>query len=100
MHIGGDEVLHPEHLVDRLTMDQINGWRQFYLRNPFGAYRADLRQLVLIHYLMASNGGGSGEPPHPVYPYLDNEEDLAVLLDYYLSLPEREADANQQAPEN
>lgn len=79
-------------------MEQLNGWRQFYLRNPFGGYRADLRQLVMIHYLMASRGGGTGEPPHPIYPYLDREEDLADLLDYYLSLPEGETTPDNSDP--
>ncbi|WP_345095820.1 hypothetical protein [Bremerella cremea] len=70
----------------RLDTEQICGWRDFYLRNPFGMFREDLRNMVLIHYILGAQGGMSGDPPNPLFPYLDSLDELQQLAEEFFAL--------------
>lgn len=73
---------HPDYLLAELDLPQLADWKRFYARRPFGSYRDDLRQFVLLKYFMASQGGG-GDLPSTIYPYFASDEELAEMLEAY-----------------
>lgn len=49
--------LTPEHVRDQLSQRQIDEWYEYYLRNPFGDLRADLRNGLNCVVTYKSAGG-------------------------------------------
>jgi hypothetical protein len=48
---------HPDILLDRLTAEQLKGWRAYYEMEPFGADRLDYGFAMVAHLLYSGFGG-------------------------------------------
>lgn len=66
-------VPHPDHLFQMLTWDQFQDWLVYYDQAPFGEHRADLRQAVLINYMLPTEDGS--DLPNVIYPYFNSGDD-------------------------
>jgi hypothetical protein len=64
----------PDWLLDSIDWPTFIEWRARYELQPWGEERADLRQMVLIHYLLSPYSSGDQTPPEPLYPYFANSD--------------------------
>ena len=58
--------MHPEHLLQSLTARQFAEWQQFYMMDPFGDQRADLRAGIIASALSNRWRGKHEQPLKPV----------------------------------
>lgn len=69
-------VIHPDELLERLTLRQFIEWRQEYKRRPFGDRREDFRLAVLAIYMAKLCAGAKVELPELTWPYFPDGEDI------------------------
>ena len=77
-------ILHWELLPDEFTWTMFLERWAHYTRYPFGDLRQDLRQSVLISYML-SMMGSTVDCPDMLYPYHEDENSIDDLADFYLS---------------
>jgi hypothetical protein len=72
-------------LLELLTYQQFQEWRDAYDANPWGEWRSDARQIVLIDHLLEPwRKHRSSQQPKLLWPYIDpfDGESPAVLWAY------------------
>lgn len=65
-------VIHPDILLDSLTVEQWNGWIDYFGREPWGQSREDLREEANRIRFCAMMFGGK-DLPMVFYPYFEDE---------------------------
>lgn len=62
-----------------MPVEQYKEWRDYYLRNPWGPYRDDMRQTAFLAILMSAMSGKESEF-RMLYPYCDPQIDIDAAL--------------------
>ncbi len=66
-------------LLEQLTAEQFNGWRNYYQSEPWGEERADARSLYLSNRINAAWGGN--------LPYVERLDFQACVIEQYQDDP-------------
>lgn len=73
---------HPRYLLPLLSLEDLVDWQARYELQPWGEVRADLRNVVLMSYVLAPfQSATAPDPPNVVWPYHDAEDAAALDLD-------------------
>lgn len=68
----GGRFAHPDELLDHLTLAQFRDWEEYYDQEPWGEWRADARQGVMLRYLLRPHEKYQlSALPDVMWPYFD-----------------------------
>ena len=97
-------IVHPRHLLSRLTAEEWLDWLAYYSLQPWGETRADQRQEALLGTLAAPLMGAGYQMPALRYPYetdgepeIDSAATTLAVSDYqerFYALPSKQTEAN------
>lgn len=87
-------VVHPDHLLERLTQRQLDEWLAWHSLSPIGERRNDTRMAVMTAHLRAVMIEGEDAPPssfRPQFEIYNSHEDFDETDEDEASRQQREA---------